>query len=431
MKELKKFIDSHPFFDMHSHTAGFDLGGPVNDKIPRTLYDILTNDYLAYISSSCVDLPVPPSKFNGTPRSGKYSGIKELLNKCRGLTTYKAIREGIRDLHPFTEKDITEENWNKINRSIIKAYSTYGEREWHTMACKTIKVVKQVHIATLPYVTTHLDSLDDEEKKKQLDLLCPSLVIDGYIFTGFQVQHQAREMSYKIIGYTPKTLSDYLIFCERVLDTFIQHGGKSIKLLAAYFRPLKFDLNVSEKRAKLLFKIGPANLSESALRVLQDFLLYKILIMAKNRKLPLIVHTGYSVPSEHGNPENLENLFKDSNLSGLKISLAHAGWPNEGKAMIMARTYRNCYFDLSWNVLLSESLGYRILSEAIDMIPVNKILIGTDCGNVECFVGTVKIIRQTLYNVLAEKVSKGSFDLDTAKDIASAILYNNAVEFHQ
>ncbi|MGC9066615.1 MAG: amidohydrolase family protein [Candidatus Ratteibacteria bacterium] len=431
MKELKEYIENHPFFDMHSHMAGFDLGGPANDKLPRTLYSILTNDYLAYISSSCIDAPVPPSQCNDTSYRRKYSEMKELLNKCHGLTTYKAIREGIRELHPFTEEDISEKNWDKINHSIIKAYSTYGERQWQRMACKKVKVVKQVHIATLPYVTNHLNSLGDEEKKNQLEILCPSLVIDGYIFTGFQVQHQAREMSYKIIGYTPKTLSDYLIFCEKVLDVFIQHGGKSIKLIAAYFRPLKFNLNISEKRAKLLFEIGPANLSESALQVLQDFLLYKILIMAKNRKLPLIVHTGYSVPSEYGNPESLENLFRDKNLSGLKIALAHAGWPNEGKAMIMARTYRNCYFDLSWNVLLSEALGNRILSEAIDMIPVNKILIGTDCGTVECFVGTVKIIRHALYNVLAEKVSKGSFALDTAKDIASAILYNNAAEFHQ
>ncbi len=236
-------------------------------------------------------------------------------------------------------------------------------------------------------------------------------------------------MSFDILGRHPENLQDYLSFCNDVLDVFKKNGGRSVKLLISYFRTLKIE-TVNRKRAQQLFSAGYRNLSPDALHLLQDFLLRELLIMAKNKKFPLIVHSGYSIPTEYGNPENLINLFKDTSLNGLKISICHSGWPNEGKAMIMARTFRNCYFDISWTPLLSQPVGRRILSEALDMVPANKILIGTDCGNTECFAGTVILIRNLLYDVLAEKVIKSKFDLETAKSIARSILLDNPEEFH-
>ncbi|MCM8759563.1 MAG: amidohydrolase [Candidatus Omnitrophica bacterium] len=429
LKELKRFIDNTNFFDMHSHMAGFELGTPVDDKRPRTLYSILMNDYLAYLSGSCLDRQLVPSRKQAIDGKCSFNDIEPLLRVCRGLTTYYAIREGIRLLHPFKEDDICFQNWKEIDKSIQMAYRKYGERKWQRIACKKLKVLKQVHIATLPYVTTHLDSLPEKEKKSQMELLVLSLVLDGYAFTGFEIQHRAREMSFDIIRKYPRNLQDYLSFCNDVLDVFKKSGGKSVKLLISYFRTLRIE-NVDEKRAQHLFSIGFDVLSKSALLVLQDFLLKQLLIMANDKGLPLIVHTGYSIPTENGDPENLICLLQDNSLKELKIAISHSGWPNEGKAMIMARTFRNCYFDISWTPLLSQTLGRRILSEALDMVPVNKILVGTDCGTAECFAGTVLLLKNVLYDVLAEKVTKKEFNLETAKSIAKSILWDNPIEFH-
>ncbi|MCX7705561.1 MAG: amidohydrolase family protein [bacterium] len=427
--ELRKFIDNTPFFDMHSHMAGFEFGTPMDDKKPRTLYGILLNDYLLYLSDVCLDKQLKPPKKNEVDVNQPYHNIEPLLQVCRGLTTYEALREGIRFLHPFEEKDICKQNWEKIDKSIQKAYTRYGERKWQRMVCEKMKVFKQVHMATLPYVTNHLNSLSKEEKKRQMGLLVPSLVLDGYAFSGFEVQHKAREMSFDILKRYPGNLQEYLSFCNDVIETFKKKGGRSVKLLISYFRTLKIE-KVEKKRAQQLFSAGYQNLSKDALHVLQDFLLRELLILAKEKNPPLIVHTGNSIPPSNGDPENLVNLFRDKDLSGLKISICHSGWPCEGKAMIMARTFRNCYFDLSWTPLLSHSIGRRILSEAIEMIPVNKILIGTDCGSAECFTGTVILIRNILYEVLAEKVKNNILSVESAKSIAKSILWDNAVEFH-
>src|SRR5204862_5262780 len=106
----------------------------------------------------------------------------------------------------------------------------------------------------------------------------------------------------------------------------------------------------------------------------------------------------------------------------LKVDVCHSGWPNHGTAMILAREQRNCYFNLCWTPLLSRALGRRMLSEAIDMLPLNKILIGTDTGTAEAFLGTVRLTRSLIAEELEEKVRAGQFDDEVAKRVARAIL---------
>lgn len=201
-----------------------------------------------------------------------------------------------------------------------------------------------------------------------------------------------------------------------------------MKLLAAYARSLYFAQDVPESRARELYAQDPETLTGEPLRELQDHLFWKLMEMVAARGLPLIVHTGYSYPTRLGDPEHLMNLAQRHR--SLKIDLAHSGWPNEGGALLMARTYRGCYFNLCWTPLMSYELGRHILSVAIDMTPRNKILIGTDCGTVECMVGAVRLLRRLLGDVLEEKMRIGQFGLEVAKSYARAILYDNPREFY-
>ena len=429
---LLRYVESLPFFDMHSHVAGFDLGTPTDDREGLTLPKLLVNDYLAYLSGSCVDQAVAPQKNadgQGEDVEKSFRSILPLLERCRGLTTYAALREGIRRLHPFVGKDITLKNWRQINRRIGSVYRRYGHRAWQREVMKRAGVVRQVQIVHFPYVVDHWGSLPPAERQAQQQVLMPSLVLDGLLFTGFVANNASRERSMELVHLRPRGHAEHLEFCGRVLDRFLKEGGKSVKLLAAYLRPLRFE-EVADPEAERLYEKGPDKLQPQELRRLQDNLLWRLLEMAVARKLPLIVHTGYSIPLEWGDPELLLNLFGSRRLSGLKVALAHSGWPNEAAAMIMARTYRGAYIDLCWTPLLSEELGRRVLSEAIDTVPMNKILIGTDCGTVEMFMGTAVLIRRVLAEVLGDKVRRGQFPVETAKTVARAILWENPCEFH-
>lgn len=423
MDELKAFIDSQAFFDSHSHMAGFDVGGPVDDRQPRSLPQILVNDYLLYLAGSCCDQPVADDVPAG--RAGEHMrAIWPHLAHCRGLATWAAYREAIRDLHPFDGDDITPENWAAIDESIRRTYMEHGERAWQREVIRRAGVIKQAHMCQLSYVVDHWGALPRAERQAQAQLLVPCLILDGYLFTGFKACHEGRMRSMDILGAEPHSYREYLEFCERALDRFRMEGGKALKLLAAYHRTLHFE-TVSDEEGEGLFARGAGALQGEPLRRLQDNLFWHFVRWARERELPLLVHTGYSLPSAWGNPENMHNLAR----AGIKLGLCHSGWPHEGGALLMCRTYRSCYLDMCWTPLLSPTLGRHILAAAIDMVPMNKIVIGTDCGSAECFYGTVRLIRRVLYDVLSEKIRQGQFGLSVAQSIARAILHDNACEF--
>ena len=296
-------------------------------------------------------------------------------------------------------------------------------------ACRRVGVVKQTQFCHLSYVMDHWGRLPEAERRAEAQLLMPSLVIDSYLCLGPASHRAAMRRSQQILAMEPTDYDGHIELCRASLQAFRQHGGRSIKLLAGYRRPLRFE-EVPDAAAAKLFARGVDSLSDDESRRLQDNLLWRVLEMAVELDLPLVVHAGYSNPTCWTNSEQLQNLLTSARLSGLKVDLCHAGWPNHAGAMVLTRTYRNCYFNLCWMPVLSAALGRRMLSEAIDMLPRNKILIGSDCGTTEAFVGAARLIRSVCAEVLAEKVDRGQFSLAVARELARAILYDNAMDFY-
>lgn len=438
--QLRDYVDTLPFIDTHSHAAGFDTGTPVDDRAGKSLPQLILNDYLLYLAGSTGVVPAPPDgqrEWSVADAEAHFKALLPLIDNYRALTTWRVLREGIRALHPFREDDITLDNWAKINESIVHAYRTHGERAWLRIAVKKAGVIRQNQMATLPYVTDHWDALAPDERLAQKAFLLPSLILDGYLWSGFASGAPGRKRSMELLGVQPKTYDEYLAFVGKAMDLFKSRGGASVKLLINYHRTLHFDESVPDELAATLFarnpESPPASLNPAEFKALQDNLCWKMLEMARDRGLPLIVHTGYSWPTSWGDPENMHNLFKGSGgsrLRGLNVDICHSGWPHDGGTMIMARTYRNCYFNLCWTPMLSDTLGRQILGTVIDALPKNKILTGTDCGSAESFLGTVMLLRKQLGDVLAHKVEQGSFGVAVARDVAKAILHDNPREFY-
>lgn len=429
---LRGYIDALPMIDTHSHACGFDFGPPTDDRGGFSLPQILMRDYLLYLAGACGEAPRRPGGGEWTVEDAEahFHALQPLLEEYRGLTTYAALREGIRTLHPFDGDDITPANWQSINDSIVRAYRTHGERAWLRRAAQSAGITRQTQMVVLSYVTDGWGALTTADRAAQQRFLMPSLILDGLLFTGFAVHAQTRRRAMEIIGLHPTTLDEHLDFCARVLDTYLAQvpDGRSVKLLAAYARPLFFAEDVPEAIARELYARDPKTLTGEPLRQLQDFLCWRLLELVAARGLPLIVHTGYSTPTAWGDPEQLWNVVR--RFPELKIDLAHAGWPNEGGALIMARSIRQCYVNLCWVPLMSEALGRQLLSTAIDMLPRNKILLGTDCGTTEAMIGTARLLRRVLADVLEEKVARGQFNEATARGLARAIFYDNPRDFY-
>jgi hypothetical protein len=339
------------------------------------------------------------------------------------------VRDGVRELYPFPEDDLTDDNWRRVNEQMLATYRRHGERAVTRAVLRRARTVLHNQMVELPYVTDHFDALPPGERGAQQNLLLPSLVLDGYLFTGFAASTRGRRRSMELLNSEPKTHADYLVFLAKVLDLFASRGGRSVKLMLAYHRTLRFD-HVPDMEAERLFARGPETLRGEGLHRLQDNLAWHALELAARRKLPLIVHTGYSVPTDWANPEHLLPLIASPRLQGMKFDLSHSGWPHDGAAMVLARTFPSVSFNLCWTPLLSRALGRRVLSEAVDLLPAEKILIGTDTGTPESFLGATWLIRSLLTEVLDEKVRGGQFGAEVAKRLACSILLDNPLAFY-
>ena len=426
---LRESIAALPFVDTHSHMAGGDEGSAVDDRGGKSLPQVLMSDHLRYLLEAQGESGALSEYRQWKPEDAEahMAFVLPLLDRLRHTTAYAAVREGIRELHPFAGADITGANWRPINEQVLAAYREHGERAWQRQVAARANVPLMNQMVVLPYVTDHWAALPEDERDRQRRWLLPSLILDGYFFTGFAAQQRSLGRSLEILGVVPRAHGDYLAFLDAVLARFAAGGGRSVKLMTAYFRTLRFG-RVPDMEAERLFARGPTNLRGDGLERLQDNLFRHVLDMLRRRGLPMIVHTGYATPPDRADPGHLLPVLEE--FPEIKVDLCHSGWPSHGTALVFAREFRNCYFNLAWTPLLSRSLGRRLLSEAIDMLPANKILIGTDTGTAEAFLGTVRLVRDLLAEVLEEKVRERQFDAEVATRAVKAILLDNPLEFY-
>lgn len=85
----------------------------------------------------------------------------------------------------------------------------------------------------------------------------------------------------------------------------------------------------------------------------------------------------------------------------------------------MVKNLPNAVADFSWIYIISPTKASRILAEAIEMIPKNKIIgFGEDFMHVENIFAHSIVARKIIADVLETKIKDGYLDADEAKEIA-------------
>jgi hypothetical protein len=432
--EISALVNSIEIFDTHEHLAGFDWGfsspeAPIGPTHPRqkSLPHVLMNDMLLYLIPS-TGLPSAHLSPDQWPieRAGEYwRALQPALEELRSTTVYTLIRRGLKELYGFDGDEITDENWAALNEKIVATYRDKGASQWLLETARRARVQAMVQMAHLPYLLDYWPSLDAERSEREQALIRPSLVLEPFIFSGFEPDRtRARERTLELLNCAPRTLEEHLEFCHAALQAHKNAGGVAVKFICAYQRTLHFD-NVADDEARPLYARGVSTLDKAQLARLQDNIAWHLVRMARDLELPIQIHTGYSLPSALGHPETLFDMVTHPDLRGAQFYFAHAGWPHEGVLALMARTYANVHFGFCWIPGLSPALYERMLSEMIDLLPANKMLVGMDCGGIEVFYGTTLVTREILAKVLAKKVDDGQLSRRAAQTVAHRILHDN------
>jgi predicted TIM-barrel fold metal-dependent hydrolase len=434
-EELSHLVNEIEIFDVHEHMAGFDWGfadetAPIGPTHPhKSLPHVLMNDMLLYICTSTgLDVPdLAPGSWQLEDAPRYWAAMQPVLEVLRNTAVYTLIKRGIKELYGFEGDEITDDNWEELNRRVLDNYCTKGAPAWMLEAMQKAKVKAIVQMAHLPYLLDYWPSLPAERQQQERAVVRPALILEPYFFSGFEPDRsRARQRTMDTLDMFPSTYDEHLEFMYTAVQRHKQAGGSAVKFICAYQRSLFFE-EVADSEARRLYMHGIKRLDKAEMTTLQNNLVWHLVRAARDNDLPIMLHTGYSNPSTMGNPENLYNLAIAPEFRKANFYCAHAGWPNDGALALMARTYANVYFGFCWLPGLSPALATRMMDEMFDLLPASKMMIGMDCGTVEAFYGTTIVTREIIAKVLAGKVDSGLISRRAATTVANRILHDNGV----
>ena len=253
----------------------------------------------------------------------------------------------------------------------------------------------------------------------------------------FATSHKKIEAIAKQQNYEIKTLDDFESALSIAFHKAMDKDFVAVKVGIAYERSLFFEDVSKEKATEVFNKILALPKNEtlqyngSDIKPLQDYMMHRLLDLARATNMPVEFHTGLQSGEgntiENANPALLSNLFLKYNT--VKFVLFHGGYPYGGELATLAKNFRNVYIDMCWLYIISPSYSERYLHEWLETVPANKIMaFGGDFLNVEGVYGHLLFARQIVSNVLITKVRDGYFTEDEALKIAQMILHDNAIQ---
>ncbi len=234
------------------------------------------------------------------------------------------------------------------------------------------------------------------------------------------------------------SLDDFVRSLETAFEKELKNGMIAVKIFSSYYRTLQFE-KTNPDAAKKVFKTlvnGEEDfaISMKEAKPLQDYMLFRLLDLARKYDKPVAIHTGIQAGKGkiigNSNPELLTNLFIE--YPDVNFVLYHGSYPYGGELAALAKNYRNVYIDMNWVYAVSPTYSERYFNEWLEMVPVSRITaFGGDCMAVENVYSELLAAKRIISKVLINKVKEGYITEREALIIAKMILHDNAVKLYK
>jgi uncharacterized protein len=231
-----------------------------------------------------------------------------------------------------------------------------------------------------------------------------------------------------------KNLKDIKKLCEVFIEESQKESIAGYKLGVAYSRTLDFT-NYSEEKCEAIVKnlLNNKVLDVNEKLELSSCILNYIFEEINKYKMPLSIHTGLQTGGSKdirmSDPQLLIPMF--GKYPDIRFDIFHGGWPYTEQWLEIGKSWPNVFLNFTWLPVITPVECERVLSEALELIPVNKLFMyGGDSGWPEYSIGHLEVAKDIAARVLAQKVIAGRFTEDEAKEYAKRIFYNNPKEFY-
>jgi len=218
-----------------------------------------------------------------------------------------------------------------------------------------------------------------------------------------------------------RTLDDHLDAVRRYLARVKAEGAVGLKMMSnPYEEP---------KRAEALAAFKSLR-DDSAARLpqpnpLRDYIVDQTIAIATELDLVIAVHTGYWGDFRVLDPLHMIPVLQRH--PNARFDIYHVGYPWMREALMLGKGFANVWENFAWTHIISQRFAMDALDEAIDILPMNKILgFGGDYRiPVEKTYGHLVMAREDIAIVLARRIERGQMSETQALALARQWLYDN------
>ena len=161
---------------------------------------------------------------------------------------------------------------------------------------------------------------------------------------------------------------------------------------------------------------------------LVDSIVWTAFEAAAERALPVQFHVAFGdddIVLTKNDPSLMRALMQNEQFRNVPIVLLHC-YPYHRTAGYLASLYPNVYVDLGLTIPIAGHGSARILSETLELTPVDQLLASTDGHMIPEFQWFgILVWRWALEKVLGELVADDVIDAGDGPEIARAVLYGN------
>lgn len=411
---LLEYIDSLDIFDTHEHLEPSSIRE--NRKVD--IFNVLFNQY---VSNDLISAGMKVSDYNilidqVTPLEVKWNAIAPHLDNVKNAGYYRVLGHVLRDL--FGIEELEESTYREADAR-LKQHSTQGLYD------RILYDRCQIRYCVWDRVSQYDEYDWKESYMRQAYRLDPFIIRKG---------RSALAQVEQAVGSELSSLDLLIAAMKDAAFKAKSRGCIAIKNALAYGRKLYFS-EVEKGDADMLFMriYAGEKLSEPESILLSDYIMHETVKTAMELELPIQIHAGLHAGNgnyiTNSNPVHLANLFMK--YPKVRFDVFHGGYPYGSELATLAKNFPNVYANQCWLHAISPVTARNYLSEWLDTVPLSKIFgFGGDYISVEQVYGHLKLAKENIARVLADKVEEGSMTLTYAHTAASRILYHNPARFY-
>jgi len=164
---------------------------------------------------------------------------------------------------------------------------------------------------------------------------------------------------------------------------------------------------------------------------LHDYTVDEAIRFAGEQDLTVAVHTGYWGDFRTLDPLHMIPLLERH--PKVRFDLYHLGYPWVRESLMLGKGFPNVWLNFCWTHIISQRFAMDALDEAIDLIPMNKLIaFGGDYSTpVEKVYGHLTMAREDIARVLAARIERGQITEDQALGLARKWLWDNPKELYR